>query len=123
MTINETSNESYFFLEFDRSQPGKYCQLNKVNVLKEFIPVTSYTEDAIVSRDVCEDYCKGNSECWGCSIHCTPKCQWNAIPECGKTQNINNGGMIEGDITQKLNISEATQSGRVLNRASLGTFF
>ena len=102
------------FLEFDRSKKGKYCHFHGVNVLKEFIPVSSYIEDAIVSRDACETYCKGKSECWGCSIQCKPKCQWNAIPQCGKIHNLALGGLIDGDITQKINISEPAELGRFM---------
>ena len=70
-------------------------------------------EDAMESRDECENYCNGKLECWGCSVHCASPCQWNAIPECGQWKSWS--GVIDGDITQKLLISEPEDAGRLIN--------
>ena len=78
-------------------------------MLKAFIAKSSSNEDAFDSLNACESYCKGEVECWGCSVHCGNPCQWNAIPTCGKR--INWSGKIEGDITQK-----ATKSCKYINR-------
>ena len=109
-----TSDHTIFCLEFDRSEKGKYCQFNTRNVLKEFIPVSTSIEDAIISRDECENYCNDKSECWGCSVHCGSPCQWNAIPECGVWHGW--GGLIDGDITQKPLIPDQEESGRLINQ-------
>ena len=87
-------------ISFNRSEKGKYCSKNKDNVIKAFIPTSGGIDDAIMSRNECEDYCQNDETCWGCSVHCGNPCQWNAIPECG---NYNDwGGVIEGDITRKI---------------------
>ena len=92
------------FTEFIRSEKGKYCEFNTKNTLKEFI-IASSTETATagLSRNSCEDYCRKEQTCWGCSVHCGSPCQWNAIPECGTVKDWH--GMIEGDITQKSGIN------------------
>ena len=53
----------------------------------------------MTARDGCEDYCREQEKCWGCSIRCPAQCQWNAIPECGPE--VSWEGKIEGDITHK----------------------
>ena len=89
----------FLILEFIRKK-GKYCVKNTQNMLKEFKPPSSSIDDAIVSRDNCEEYCGIEENCWGCSIACQlGSCQWNAIPRCGKKEKWE--GVIEGDITAK----------------------
>ena len=36
----------------------------------------------------CERYCAGNKNCWGCHLHCSNYCQWNAISGCGDSQEL-----------------------------------
>ena len=53
---------------------------------------------AIFARNECEDYCRNDSNCWGCSLSKTPF-GWNAIPDCGDLQSW--PGYIEGDVSRK----------------------
>ena len=85
--------------DFIRSSIGKMCNIKKQNVLKKFLLDSESLEDATRIRLACEEYCSWRENCWGCSIQCSPSCQWNAISECGSVEDWN--GMIEGDITQK----------------------
>ena len=89
--------------DFVRSEKGKYCSKNTHGVLKEFVPSSSSVQDAITIRNECEQYCRVDETCWGCSVHCGSPCQWNAVPECGTFKNW--GGMIEGDVTHKQGIT------------------
>lgn len=85
--------------DFIRSEKGKHCRNNSVNVLKEFVPPSGDVADAVTARNECEEYCWTQDDCWGCSVYCGPPCQWNAIPNCGVYDNWT--GLIDGDITQK----------------------
>ena len=94
-------------LDFERSEKGKFCSKNTDNVIKAFIALSESIDDAISKRNECEDFCRNNEECWGCSVHCDQPnpCQWNAIPDCGDPETHSTfSGMIEGDITRKKNI-------------------
>ena len=85
--------------DFVRSEKGKYCSKNRHGVLKEFVPSSSSVQDAITIRNECEQYCRVEERCWGCTVHCGSPCQWNAIPVCGKLTDWD--GKIEGDVTRK----------------------
>ena len=90
---------SVFPNEFIRAEKGKRCVKRNSNVLKQFIVATESVDDAVIARDECEEYCEDSERCWGCSVHCEERCQWNAISECGGYDNWN--GLTVGDISQK----------------------
>ena len=85
--------------DFIRSKKGKHCRKNNENVLEEFTRPSGGGDDAIMSRNECEEYCLTQETCWGCSVYCGTPCQWNAITDCGDYDNW--AGLIDGDVTHK----------------------
>ena len=89
-------------LDFFHSTKGRYCLHNNKNVFETFIPTSDSIEDAIEALNSCENYCRKEENCWGCSVFCSDRCKWNAIPECGPEYPWE--GKIEGDISRKLSM-------------------
>ena len=89
--------------DFVRLKKGKWCSKNREGVLKVFVPSSSSVQDAIMVRNECEQYCRVEKTCWGCSVDCGNPCQWSAILTCGTLNDW--GGMIEGDVTYKQGIT------------------
>ena len=89
--------------DFLRLKKGKWCSKNREGVLKVFVPSSSSVQDAITVRNECEEYCRVEETCWGCSVDCKNPCQRTAILACGTL--IEWGGLIEGDVTYKQGIT------------------
>ena len=90
---------------FVRSVKGYQCTFNKAYILSRFPSYSPSTQDLAVARDNCEDYCRDQDQCWGCSVHCVDaftrntSCEWNAIKRCDKI--VPWTGKIKGDVTHK----------------------
>ena len=93
-----TSNCAY-------TRSNGYCTLNN-DKIKAFVPPSGSDADAVIARDLCEEFCTAHTDCWGCSIathyigaQSSGWFQWNAIESCGTTVAVE--AKIEGYVTEK----------------------
>ena len=101
----------HILLALVRSVKGYRCNkatFNKANILKEFSSYSPSTDDLAIARDKCEDFCRDQDQCWGCSVRCVDAytrdttCEWNAIKRCNKI--VRWTGKITGDVSHKQGI-------------------
>eukprot|EP00657_Telonema_sp_P-1_P012671 TRINITY_DN9361_c0_g1_i1.p1 TRINITY_DN9361_c0_g1~~TRINITY_DN9361_c0_g1_i1.p1 ORF type:complete len:413 (-),score=121.32 TRINITY_DN9361_c0_g1_i1:111-1349(-) len=90
-----------------RSPKGKYCQDNKVNVIKSFLSKSAAASDQLAALTSCETLCLASDTCNFCSADNTGAgVQYSAIPVCGTV--LTWAGAIVGDVSSKTPNGQAT---------------